>query len=206
MRLIALNRLSIPSIGRDFSPLSLPFDPCPSFSRSNDHVLRNTWLFHVRLQREPHLEMLTENCYNSPVLCFHVTVYVITRFEYAPNEKFSYDDRKSEPFETEEKYDKNISNYRITPLVEREGSSIRVTSISPFLPFDQLFSCPPLRTICMNNESLNESWRREVDEKIRNVRDACVEARVLITNICIYVCVYIFDDTPEAFAFRKLYV
>lgn len=52
--------------------------------------------------------MLTENCYNSPVLCFHVTVYVITRFEYAPNEKFSYDDRKSEPFETEEKYDKNI--------------------------------------------------------------------------------------------------
>lgn len=58
----------------------------------------------------------------------------------------------------------------------------------------------------MNNESLNESWRREVDEKIRNVRDACVEARVLITNICIYACVYIFDDTPEAFAFRKLYV
>lgn len=132
MRLIALNRLSIPSIGRDFSPLSLPFDPCPSFSRSNDHVLRNTWLFHVRLQREPRLQMLTENCYNSPVLCFHVTVYVITRFEYAPNEKFSYDDRKSEPFETEEKYDKNISNYRITPLVERKGSSIRVTSISPF--------------------------------------------------------------------------
>lgn len=85
-----------------------------------------------------------------------------------------------------------ISNYRITPLVERGGSSIRVTSISPFLPFDQLFSCPPLRTICMNNESLNESWRREVDEKIRNVRDACVEARVLITNICLYVCVCIY--------------
>lgn len=53
----------------------------------------------------------------------------------------------------------------------------------------------------MNNESLNESRRREVDEKIQNVRDACVEARVLITNIYIYI-----HDTPEAFAFRKLYV
>lgn len=105
---------------------------------------------------------------------------------------------------TREKY--RIIKSRIIPLVEREGSSIRVTSISPFLPFDQLFPSPPLQTICMNNESLNESWRRrEVDEKIQNVRDACVEARVLITHIH-YIYIYIFDDTPEAFAFRKLYV
>lgn len=139
------------------------------------------------------LGTLTENCYNSTaslLLYFHVT-YFYNELDSSTNSFHRKElNDASEPSAirnmTREKY--RIIKSRIIPLVEREGSSIRVTSISPFLPFDQLFPSPPLQTICMNNESLNESWRRrEVDEKIQNVRDACVEARVLITHIRIYI-------------------
>lgn len=156
------------------------------------------------------LGTLTENCYN----CYRIPSPVFSRNDIFTTSSIrvrivfiekNWTTSESSAIRnmTREKY--RIIKSRIIPLVERERSSIRVTSISPFLPFDQLFPSPPLQTICMNNESLNESWRRrEVDEKIQNVRDACVEARVLITHIRVYI--YIFDDTPEAFAFRKLYV
>lgn len=142
---------------------------------------------------------------------FHVQIVIThdssSRTKSFHDRKKYWTDSQRNTVITGEKYDekaRKISNYKVRNNPPRRKGGIFNSSyinfpLSAFWP--TLLPCPPLGTICMNNESLNESRRREVDEKIQNVRDACVEARVLITNIYIYI-----HDTPEAFAFRKLYV